>query len=274
MMENLSIQFVYPEENIPDELRQIINSIDHINIVPEGCADNNLLNEADIVVSDNLNPDAKIKDKIYVVRLKLSELVRSSDNLKNLLKQSVKVNAVITDIEDFTKESMDLYRSFLNEMSDFIVSETMKSRHVQFNLISDRMILSQMNNCNAGYESVAVSCDGSLYPCPAFIGNEQFRCGDITIGLDAPNLRLFRISNAPICKACDAFQCKRCVWLNQSLTHEVNTPGWQQCVIAHLERNASQKTLESIRKFIPGYQTEIDIPEIDYIDPFTKVEKL
>jgi len=50
---------------------------------------------------------------------------------------------------------------------------------------------------------------------------------------------------------------------------EVNTPSHEQCVVAHLERNASQNLLTSIRKhgvFLP----EMQIKEIDYLDPFDK----
>lgn len=274
MKENLSIQFVYPNKRVPEELKSIVRSIDHINIVPETHADNNMLNYADIIVSDSLRQSHRLSDKIYILRLPFAELVASADNLKELIKQSVKVNAVITDVENFSKESIGVYRAFLEEMSDFIASEITNGSNVQFNLITDRMMLSKMNNCNAGYESIAAAIDGSLYPCPAFIGKEQFRCGDVNVGYDAPNLRLFQINNAPICKICDAFQCKRCVWLNHVLTHEVNTPGWQQCVISHLEREAARKTLKAIRNQIPDYLAEIEIPTIDYIDPYTKIEHL
>jgi CXXX repeat peptide maturase len=274
MKENLSIQFVYPDKPLPDILRPLIQSIDHTNLVPETHEDNDLLNKADVIVSNNVDLSNKFVNKIYILRLSFNELIASADNLKGLIRQSVKVNVVITDIEKFSKESIGAYRVFLEEMSGFVASEITNGHNVQFNLVTDRMMLQTMNNCNAGFESVAASIDGVLYPCPAFIGNEQFKCGDVNAGFDAPNLRLYRIDNAPICKICDAFQCKRCVWLNSALTHEVNTPGWQQCVISHLEREAARKTLAHIRKQVPDYLPAIELPAIDYIDPFTKIEQL
>jgi hypothetical protein len=52
----------------------------------------------------------------------------------------------------------------------------------------------------------------------------------------------------------------------------VNTPSHEQCVVAHLERNTSRELLENIRKhgmFMP----DIEIKEIDYLDPFDKREE-
>ena len=75
-----------------------------------------------------------------------------------------------------------------------------------------------------------------------------------------------------MCSHCDAYQCKRCVWLSRKTTLEVNTPSHEQCVVAHLERNASRELLVNIRKhgmFLP----ETAIKEIDYLDPFEKREE-
>lgn len=274
MKENLSIQFIYPEAPVPDTLQSVIERVDSVKIVPDTASDDKLLSIADIVVSHNLNLDNKRQGKIYIVRLRFSELVDSVVNLKKLLQQSIKVNVVLTDVKNFTNDHLAAYRAFLHEMSDFIVDETLKNNSIRFNLITDRMMLSEMNNCNAGFESIAVSHDGIFYPCPAFIGNKMMECGDVVHGFSNSIQRLFEITNAPICKICDAFHCKRCVWLNQCFTHEVNTPGWQQCVISHLEREAAKNTIEAIRRLVPGYMAEIEIPTIDYIDPYTKIEKL
>lgn len=274
MKENLSVQFVYPDSPCPDEIQNIVRSIDHVKIVPESHEDTNLCNDADIIVSDNVLLSNKLNNKIYILRLTFTELIGSIKSLEALIKRSIKVNAIITDIESFTKDSIEYYRSFLDKISDFVASEIINGNNVQFNLITDRMMLSKMNNCNAGNESITASVDGTFFPCPAFTGMSEYNCGNVNDGLNAPNIRLFHINNAPICKICDAFQCKRCVWLNNSLTHEVNTPGWQQCVISHLERHAAKYTLEKIRRHIPDYLTEIIIPTIDYIDPYTKIEQL
>ena len=130
-----------------------------------------------------------------------------------------------------------------------------------------------MNNCNAGEKSITLAPNGKFYTCPAFYyDNIDESIGDVESGLNIKNQKLYKIECAPICRRCDAFQCKRCIWLNRTNTFEVNTPSHEQCVVAHLERNASRKLLQNIRKhgiFLPEQE---EIKEIDYLDPFEKRE--
>lgn len=50
MKENLNIQFVYPSYTLPDTLKAVIDTIDHTDIVPAGCDDRKLVEDAGIVV--------------------------------------------------------------------------------------------------------------------------------------------------------------------------------------------------------------------------------
>ena len=75
---------------------------------------------------------------------------------------------------------------------------------------------------------------------------------------------LYQFNYAAICKHCDAYHCKRCVWLNKKMTLEVNVPSREQCVIAHVERNASRCILHKNKDAFPNFE----IKEIDYLDPF------
>ena len=88
-------------------------------------------------------------------------------------------------------------------------------------------------------------------------------------GLDIKNRQLYRLEYAPLCRVCDAFQCKRCIWLNRKTTGEVNTPSHEQCVAAHLERNASRKLLNDWQDYFPDKKIE----PVDYLDPFEIKEK-
>lgn len=51
------------------------------------------------------------------------------------------------------------------------------------------------------------------------------------------------------------------------MTYELNTPSHEQCVIAHIERNASRELLNRIRKH-EKILSKQEIKEIDYLDPF------
>ncbi len=271
MKENLSVQFIYPEQRVPERLQELINTVEHISFVPETCVDPNILSNADIIISENLDILNKQEGKIYILRLTLRELLSRGAELVDLLTRSIRVNVVITDIKNFSRDDIEAYRVFLSHVAEHIVAEAHKGVDLQLNILTDRMRLTSMQNCNAGVENLAVSLNGNLYPCPAFFGDAQFKCGDIFNGYTAPSQKLFKFANAPICTVCDAFHCKRCVWLNRNLTHEVNTPGWQQCVMAHLEREVGREALARIRRNRPDFCPQIHIPEINYLDPLDKL---
>jgi CXXX repeat peptide maturase len=139
----------------------------------------------------------------------------------------------------------------------------------QFNLLSDRMYLDKMRNCEAGVKTITLAPDGKYYICPAF-----YYYGEKDVNpLEIKNPQLYKLEFAPICRRCDAFHCKRCVWLNKMTTLEVNTPSHEQCVISHIERNAAKSLLTAIRKhgtFLPQMP---EIVDIDYLDPFDNIEK-
>ncbi len=275
MKENLTIQYLYPDYILPYEYRQIINRTFHADIVSDKSDDSKLSENADVVVFESwndLNHYDLNDEKAYVIRTTLTDFLTNRDLLDVVLPRFNRLNVVITDVERFNKESK--YSEFLDKISSSLVKEYKNGHNVQLNLLTDRILLDEMNNCNAGVESIALAPDGKFYVCPAFYldGKEGFSVGDIESGLDIKNPQLYRLDHAPICRNCDAWQCRRCVWLNRRLTLEVNTPGREQCVMAHIERNASRKLLSEIRKrglFI----TEKDIPEIDYLDPFEIINK-
>lgn len=86
------------------------------------------------------------------------------------------------------------------------------------------------------------------------------------------NCQLYKLKYAPLCRECDAYQCKRCIFLNKKLTREVNIPSREQCVMAHIERNASRLLLLSLREHIV-YMPQTEIKEIAYLDPFDNINK-
>ena len=55
--------------------------------------------------------------------------------------------------------------------------------------------------------------------------------------------------------------------MNRLTTREVNTPSHEQCVVAHIERDASRLLLDELNE-MGKYEFNSDIPEIDYFDPF------
>ena len=98
--------------------------------------------------------------------------------------------------------------------------------------------------------------------------------GSVAAGLSVRNPQLYRLDHAPICRGCDAYHCKRCIWLNRRATLEVNTPGHRQCVMAHIERNVSAQLLAAIREKQPGFLPGRELGVTDCLDPFDKLKEL
>lgn len=267
MKENLNVQFVYPATPLPEGYSEVIESIDHSKITPAG-----LSLSGDVVVFNGTKEmaEASIQSgKAYVLRLSKTELFSESEHIVNALHCADRLNIVITDVESFTENDFREYRHLLSTLSKVIETEYVHGRAPQLNLLTDRMMLDAMNNCGAGDTSLTLAPDGRFYVCPAFYAEgEQAAVGTLAEGPQVKNPQLYRLDHAPLCRRCDAWQCRRCVWLNRRTTLEVNTPGKEQCVIAHLERNASRQLLTDIRQhgtFLPERE---EISKIDYLDPF------
>ena len=194
--------------------------------------------------------------------------------LKDVLSKVVRLNIVITDVEKFTDEDYDKYKEVLHALSEQIENLYVDGKSPQLNLLTDRMMLKEMNSCGAGYTNITLAPNGKFYVCPAFYyDDEADSIGDLEGGLDIKNKQLYRLDHAPICSHCDAYQCKRCIWLNRKTTFEVNTPSHEQCVLAHLERNASRQLLQDVRKHGTFLPEQEDIKEINYLDPFDKKDE-
>ena len=272
MKENLNIQFVYPNYKLPTEYLVVIDSIDHTDIYPADIAD-----IADVVVFDSLvaAKDYAFKENVaYLIRTDKVSLFNEYKIIGEILDKVTRLNVVITDIETFTEDDFVVYESLLSNLAERVEQIYVSGKMPQLNLLTDRMMLEKMNNCGAGDTSVTLAPDGKFYVCPAFyLSADGYTIGDLANGLEIKNSQLYRLDHAPLCRRCDAWQCKRCIWLNRETTLEVNTPSHEQCVVAHLERNASRKLLMDIHKhgkFMPGNE---EIKKIDYLDPFDVKEE-
>lgn len=260
MMENLMIQFVYPDYELPHEYQELIESIDHSKIKPykEG---------ADVWVIDKV--ERICSDIPVVLRINKESLFSLEQEISEAIGKVSRLNIVLTDVDSFTEDDFIHYKSLLRKLSDLMEQLYVDGKIQQLNLLTDRMMLKQMNNCGAGDTTITLAPNGKFYICPAFYYEDEVDCiGNLINGLDIKNKRLYQLDHAPICRHCDAWQCKRCIWLNRKTTLEVNTPSHEQCVLAHLERNASRNLLNNIRKHGTFYPEQEEIKEIEYLDPF------
>lgn len=268
MKENLMVQFVYPSYHLPAEYTAVIDTVDHIDITP------NKFN-GDVVIFDGIDSISQIAEASgnnVVLRLHHVDLFNSVDEFIELIKNGKSIRIIITDVIDFNENDFEAYKSVLNTLSQEIEKVIVSGKEIQLSLVTDRMQLTEMNNCNAGVESITLAPDGKFYICPAFYYDGLDNVGNPIDGLTIPNQQLLKLWYAPLCRNCDAYHCRRCVWLNQKTTLEVNTPSHEQCVASHLERNESMRLLNSLKQK-GRIRTHVSIHEIDYLDPFNKIRK-
>ena len=279
MKNNLMVQYVLPSSPLPIEYFEVLNTIDHHVIAPIDHAACDILDSADVIVVNNIADVSKVNfvfGKSYVIRIAKNVLYDNCDVVKDILNKTDRLNVVICDMEIFSSEDIVAYQQCLESLSDELVNLYSQGRMPQLNLLTDRLFLDVMNNCGAGDSSITLAPDGKYYICPAFYQaptksrtgiDNYYSVGDIDVGILIKNRQLYSLKNAPLCSMCDAFHCRRCVWINRMMTNEVHIPSREQCIMAHVERNMSRKLLCDIRdkgSFLP----EKEIKQIDYIDPF------
>ncbi|MDR1415799.1 MAG: CXXX repeat peptide maturase [Prevotellaceae bacterium] len=277
MKQNLMLQVVYPACEIPAGHREAIETIDHCKVAPAG---NGCEKRADVVAFDRWSDaeafaaamEGKKSGKIVALRLAKAEFFACYSGLVRMLRCVERLNVVITDVETFGEQDFTAYSEALAALGMEVKKLYAQGAKPQLNILTDRLALEAMNSCNAGYESVTLAPNGKFYVCPAFyLEDEGDAVGDLSTGLDVKNRQLYGLQHAPLCRACDAYQCKRCIWLNRKTTGEVNTPSREQCIVAHLERNASAKLLRDLQS--TGEYTSVkEIGELSCLDPFLNYE--
>ena len=267
MKQNLMIQYIYPDYDLPEEYNALIESIDHVKI------------GRDVRVYNGV--PASVAGKNVVLRLTIGEFIAGQYDIAALLPQVERLNICLTDIAAFRDEQAEDYKKALETLNAVLVNLYKKENPTQVNMLTDRLVLTEMHNCEAGIGNITVAPNGKFYLCPAFYYDEQMgvsnrmnhstkdasrSVGDLDNGLQIPNKQLLELDHAPLCRKCDAYHCHRCIWLNDRLTMDANTPSHQQCVLAHVERNAGRELQQMLAA--QGLHTGNEIPEIDYLDPF------
>ncbi len=268
MKENLNVQFVYPDYELPAEYLEAIDTIDHTDIKPVANGEG-----ADVVVLSGWKDDV-FEGATYIIRSTRQALLDNLPTLTDWLGCMARLNVVLTDVETFSDKEIDSYKQTVAAIADIVVKTYQTGKSGQLNLLTDRLMLSEMNNCGAGDSNVTLAPNGKFYLCPAFYyEDEEQSVGYLRSGLDIKNPQLLRLDHAPICRQCDAYQCRRCIWMNHRLTMDVNTPSHQQCVMAHLERNASRYLQMELDKTGVRLTGSHPIKEMKELDPFNIVNK-
>lgn len=268
--EGMMINFLLGTKLLPADYLSVIDSISHICIAPIDFQ--NRLAEDVIIINytpqyiNNLD-NSDIAN--IIIRIEKKYLKKLSAIVKEFRGKYKRLNVTLLDMDKFTQEDFDTYKKELSKISDMYLEEINEGKQIEINILTDRLFLDKMNNCEAGVNHITCAPNGKLYICPAFYYEDETQSiGDLEIGIDIKNQQLYKLDYAPICRVCDAYQCKRCIWLNRKTTLEVNTPSHQQCVVSHLERNQSRELLQKT-----NFDVKKKIKKINYLDPFEIVKR-
>ena len=136
MKENLMIQFVYPDYELPAEYDDVIESIDHTKI------------GKDVKIYNSV--PAAVEGKNVVLRLLLSEVVEKQYDIAALLSQVERMNICLTDIESYNDGMQEAYAKALDTLNDMLVNLYKSQKAPQLNVLTDRLQLKEMHNCEAG----------------------------------------------------------------------------------------------------------------------------
>ncbi len=199
-------------------------------------------------------------------------------NLYELIKELsgtvLRINLELEDINEWKNEDVQQYGIQLDKIVAFAVEKYKQGEEIEINVLTDIWNLKSMKNCDAGTGTFALAPNGRIYMCPAFYFDDpNSHIGTIEDGISIKNPQLLQLEGAPICSACDVYNCNRCKFLNKKMTNEINIPSKMQCEISHLEREHSMK-LQRMLKMDSSYVFENILNEIDYNDPLEKLLKI
>lgn len=264
---NANIHLLLPDYDLGPEYNNYIYDphcvrISNCGSVYEPNSDIIVLSSPEILESANL-----YDNKIYIVHVDSSDISKLRYITEYVLSKVLRINIVIDNICNLSNDFFSEYKDCLLNLNNELYASYLNGNSPQINIITDRIHLTSMNNCNAGVDNFCIAPNGLFYLCPAFYRYSCEPIGNLLSGLSIPNQYLLEYSNAPICKVCDSYHCRRCVYLNHFFTEELNTPSHEQCVISHIERSASIQLLRMLKNVDGNYHTLKDIPELNYDDP-------
>ncbi|MBV1817445.1 thioether cross-link-forming SCIFF peptide maturase [Anaerosalibacter bizertensis] len=178
----------------------------------------------DIIVPKFIEMADKRGDKDYFVRGTFTsnnlDFTRDALEFYNLGFKKISIEPVVTDPKEEYAIKEEHLDTILNEYEEFS-KEYIKIKkmdkdftffHFMIDLNQGPCLIKRATGCGAGSEYMAVTPEGDLYPCHQFVGNDDFKLGDIFNGVINSDIReKFKQSNVfskEECKTCWArFYC-------------------------------------------------------------------
>ena len=131
------------------------------------------------------------------------------------------------DLEEIFENYDKLYEEMARRKKE---GDEFKFYHFNIDLQGGPCVYKRISGCGAGFEYVAITPQGEVYPCHQFVGKEEYKLGDIyedTFNSDlAKTFKKAHIYNKPKCRECWArFYCSGgCQANNVNFNGDMNIP--------------------------------------------------
>lgn len=263
----LTLQLVCGRDEPESFISELVGQRPYMRYLP---ADNAGQMPDDVLIVDGTswNVLAKGSDRhpLCVLRVQKDELEQLPETWERLSDHAYRVVLVMSGLDRYDQSDLDRYEMVLLDVRQRLAAKYLRGCAEELNVLSDRFGLDAPSDCAAGIDHLTVTPSGELHICPGFALDGEPPVGSLSEGWRIPNQQLLERSRAPICVSCDAFHCRRCVYMNRRTTLELNTPPWQVCRVAHTEREASRVMLSSLHQRRCMEQIR-PIAPLDYVDP-------
>lgn len=141
---------------------------------------------------------------------------------------------------ELTEADLDKIYAEYDRLTDIMEARRKEGKpfhffHFMVDLNQGPCVVKRLRGCGAGYEYVAVTPEGDIYPCHQFVGNEEFKQGSVLDGsFDMEIARKFASMNIYTrekCSDCWAkFYCSGgCSAANHNFSHDLNVPYEMGC---------------------------------------------
>ncbi|MDE6993978.1 MAG: radical SAM peptide maturase, CXXX-repeat target family, partial [Lachnospiraceae bacterium] len=202
-----------------------------------------------------------------IYNIQQRDLTNLAADILRLFQTADRINVNVLNLNAHFDE--ECYLDQLRKIRDHLAEAIARGdTHKELNLLTDLCYTDAWCNCGAGDRTFAYAPDGKFYTCPAFYrSGPDWPVGTPAAGMDQlKNAHLYQREFHPICQACDAKQCRDCIYRNFSGTKEVNVPPSYQCRKSHLERKVA---VELERAVASAMEFPNTLQDVDYLDPIT-----
>lgn len=141
---------------------------------------------------------------------------------------------------ELTEADLDKIYAEYDRLTDIMEARRKEGKpfhffHFMVDLNQGPCVVKRLRGCGAGYEYVAVTPEGDIYPCHQFVGNEEFKQGSVLDGsFDMEIARKFASMNIYTREKCGdcwaKFYCSGgCSAANHNFSHDLNVPYEMGC---------------------------------------------